>query len=192
MPYCGKCGVKITDNDIFCGKCGEPVDPRVEKGRSDYVHRDETPSQDSTVVHRKGSSLAFFLAVFFLTIFCLFLFANNQTLFVNNQTMVSEIRKYDSQISDLENIIERHISTIDKKDKDNWELRKKLSARDENIEAAEWREKHIIFIPDDGSRLYHRFSCPDFQKYWNRGGYYWFFDNAENARYHGYRSHGCW
>jgi len=51
-----------------------------------------------------------------------------------------------------------------------------------------WIEEHVAFIPDNGERLFHRYSCPHWQS-WN--GSYWVF-NVEYAEFLKYEPHYCW
>jgi len=51
-----------------------------------------------------------------------------------------------------------------------------------------WIEENVAFIPDNGERLFHRFSCPHWQS-WD--GSYWVF-NVEYAEFLRYEPHYCW
>jgi len=51
-----------------------------------------------------------------------------------------------------------------------------------------WIEEHVAFIPDNGERLFHRYSCPHWQSW---GGTYWVF-NVEYAEFLRYEPHYCW
>jgi len=58
----------------------------------------------------------------------------------------------------------------------------------ENSWTNPWIEEHVAFIPDNGERLFHRYSCPNWQ-IWD--GSYWVF-NVEYAEFLKYEPHYCW
>lgn len=57
----------------------------------------------------------------------------------------------------------------------------------EDVYDMEWALDKVVFIPDDGNNLYHKYNCPMYEYF---DGSYWAF-NPESAKTQGYDKHSC-
>jgi len=159
-----------------------------ENSKSTFQKRDtvkffnpEKPQETELTVDGKPSKKAFRTIVALIIIIIavvIVLGGLNLLQFYNNQ----------QQIEAVKNV---YLSAIDDRDKllaEQYELVKELRiAAGENRGGDTWLDENVGFIPDNEERLYHRFTCPEWQGW---GGPYWVF-NVEYAEYMYFNPHTC-
>lgn len=152
----------------YCSHCGNPIDPATKQclgcGKQYF----------------KGVSWKQLLGVFFILSLMLNIhFCFNTMALEDLNSMLEETNaSLKTEISNKESTIKNLNSNISELRLNNNELQRKIKTYSEEID---FYDRHIVFVADDGSRLYHNYSCFYFQNctsFWVYG-----FEEADQRGY---------
>ena len=169
--YCKFCGGAIDTESQKCTKCGKQCFKlRIKK---------------ETVV-----AVFAILVILGLAILNVYQYIRSQTDCANLESLIAELT---ATIQDLEDTIEKKDSTIQSKQIEISRLKAKNSnLAGENYlmsDEIEFYDMYVVFVSDDGTNLYHKYDCVDFDTsyFWAYNTDYFWAYNTETAKGRGYK-----
>ena len=200
--FCQYCGTKAVAPVVQTGPSTEgatssnvampKVIPTVTLGETPNSNRNisikETPSTEST----KVSSKKWLVAVICLAVLLFASSGFNIYQYTMGQSNAGKVAELSASITELNSSIASQDASIEKLNKTVSDQKSTISSLKSNIsslESKQWEtkweldfyEKYAAIVPDDGSRKYHVYTCPDCDT-----SSFWIY-NVEAAIDNGYR-----
>ena len=148
--YCKNCGTSVDNITVFCPSCGG----NNFKKMSSFI-----------------SAIPIAILAFFLVLSILFnIFQGSKISQYDDQylyseqkiyTLEAEINDLSQQISDLESDQAELRSTNSQMEEQIVELEEEMLSYEE---LSDFIDRHVVFIEDDNSNLYHKFNCSNFKR----------------------------
>lgn len=165
----------------FCKLCGSPIDPATKKCTGCSKQYFKLPLVKKSSISTK---VVMILSVLFIGLCLSQIIQYRQSV----EQLQAEVEELSETVAALNNTIEE--LTSDNKEKQrriqvlSSESKRYLNEKNDLKQTLSFYEEHVVFVPDDGYRMYHKYSCFMFDD-----SYFWAY-NIEKAEQLGYSP--CW
>lgn len=177
MTTCIKCGTPIPDGELFCEACamnGSVPQPRpaaMPAGRMQTPVRLQprprrVPAEPAAPAARQKQSAGRRLAIALLVLLCLastfIAFHLYREAEADAQLLQSQQQTLDETKQELQSLQEEN-ETAQTALAQNADLLQEQAGQLEQLQAqADFMDRNVVFVEDDGSGLYHRYGCSRF------------------------------
>ena len=177
MTTCIKCGTPIPDGELFCEACamnGSVPQPRpaaMPAGRMQTPVRLQprprrVPAEPAAPAARQKQSAGRRLAIALLVLLCLastfIAFHLYREAEADAQLLQSQQQTLDETKQELQSLQEEN-ETAQTALAQNADLLQEQTGQLEQLQAqADFMDRNVVFVEDDGSGLYHRYGCSRF------------------------------
>ena len=177
MTTCIKCGTPIPDGELFCEACamnGSVPQPRpaaMPAGRMQTPVRLQprprrVPAEPAAPAARQKQSSGRRLAIALLVLLCLastfIAFHLYREAEADAQLLQSQQQTLDETKQELQSLQEEN-ETAQTALAQNADLLQEQAGQLEQLQAqADFMDRNVVFVEDDGSGLYHRYGCSRF------------------------------
>ena len=177
MTTCIKCGTPIPDGELFCEACamnGSVPQPRpaaMPAGRMQTPERLQprprrVPAEPAAPAARQKQSAGRRLAIALLVLLCLastfIAFHLYREAEADAQLLQSQQQTLDETKQELQSLQEEN-ETAQTALAQNAVLLQEQAGQLEQLQAqADFMDRNVVFVEDDGSGLYHRYGCSRF------------------------------
>ena len=177
MTTCIKCGTPIPDGELFCEACAmnggvsQPRPAAMPAGRMQTPVRLQprprrVPAEPAAPAARQKQSAGRRLAIALLVLLCLagafIAFHLYREAEADAQLLQSQQQTLDETKQELQSLQEEN-ETAQTALAQNADLLQEQAGQLEQLQAqADFMDRNVVFVEDDGSGLYHRYGCSRF------------------------------